>query len=238
MSKVIVPRNESFTVMTNWHFRDKELSLKAKGLMSFMLSLPKDWDYSIEGLTKCSSDGRDSIRSAIAELTSRGYLTVTRARDSKGMLTDSVYTLHPQPQTDSPMLDFPMLDNPPQINTNEKQITKGNNIKNTKKADSDWLEFEEVWEMYPKHEGKQNAMKAYIKARKEGISKETIVAGIKAYIEFINFRGIGKQYIKMGSTWFTQRCWQDEYDTSGYRKSARDYNGQYASDREQETMQF
>lgn len=246
MAKVIVPRNEGYTIMTNWHLRDKALSLKAKGLMSFMLSLPEDWDYSIEGLVKCSSDGRDSIRSAIAELSQQGYLTVSRCRDARGLLTDSEYTLHPHPQTgnpymDNPMLDFPTLDNPTQINTKDNKELKSINKEDTnvsKKEHSDWLEFEEVWELYPKREGKQNAMKAYLKARKEGISKETIVAGINTYIEFIKARGIGRQYIKMGSTWFTQRCWQDEYDLSGYGKTARDYNGQYSSDKDQELIEF
>ena len=102
MSRIIVPTNESYTVMSNFHLRDKALSLKAKGLMSFMLSLPNDCDYTIEGLTKCSSDGKDSIRTAIAELTDNGYLTVTRYRDEKGIFGGAVYTLHPCPYTENP----------------------------------------------------------------------------------------------------------------------------------------
>ena len=72
-------------------------------------------------------------------------------------------------------------------------------------------EFEEVWRQYPKREGKANAFKSYIKARKEGVPREEIEAGIERYIDMLKIRGTEVQYIKMGSTWFNQRGWEDEY---------------------------
>lgn len=72
-------------------------------------------------------------------------------------------------------------------------------------------EFEEVWMLYPRKQGKPNALKKYIKARKKGVTQETIIAGINNYLEYINYNDIQKQYIKQGSTWFNQECWNDEY---------------------------
>lgn len=72
-------------------------------------------------------------------------------------------------------------------------------------------EFEAIWTLYPRHEGKQNALKAYQKARKDGVSKEDVENGIRRYVEYIRNNKISSQYVKMGSTWFNQRCWNDEY---------------------------
>ena len=74
-----------YTVMANYHFRDKRLSFKAKGLLSTMLSLPKDWKYSIKGLIKLSRDGKDSVRSGLDELKDTEYLIIERYKDKKGM---------------------------------------------------------------------------------------------------------------------------------------------------------
>ena len=72
-------------------------------------------------------------------------------------------------------------------------------------------EFAEVWKLYPRKEGKVNALKAYIKARQEGVDKDTIIAGVNAYVAHIRREHIEPSYIKMGSTWFHQRCWEDTY---------------------------
>ena len=74
MSTFRVNKNVNYTVMSNHHLQDKRLSLKAKGLLSYMLSLPDDWDYSLKGLTTGCRDGIDSVRSAVRELEASGYL--------------------------------------------------------------------------------------------------------------------------------------------------------------------
>ena len=81
MAVMRVHKNANFTVMSNYHFREKKMSLKAKGLLSLMLSLPNDWDYSIAGLATLSKDGKDSVMSALKELEQFGYLTRTRLVD-------------------------------------------------------------------------------------------------------------------------------------------------------------
>lgn len=79
-----VKKTKNYTVMSNKHLRDKHLSLKAKGLLSQILSLPDDWDYSIEGLAKLNDVGRDAIRSAIRELENAGYIERRKKKDEHG----------------------------------------------------------------------------------------------------------------------------------------------------------
>lgn len=84
-----VERNKGYTVMSNHHLRNKELSLKAKGLLSQMLSLPEDWDYTLKGLSLINREKIDAIREAIKELERAGYIVRSRERDEKGRLCSS-----------------------------------------------------------------------------------------------------------------------------------------------------
>ena len=106
------------------------------------------------------------------------------------------------------------------INTNidiEKDIKKEqNNIVIAKANDSVSStsleeEFNIIWSLYPRKQGKSNAYKAYVKARKKGISKETIHNGLKNYLAYIKLQKIKEQFVKQGSTWFNQECWNDDY---------------------------
>ena len=111
-----VERNKGYTVMSNHHLRNKELSLKAKGLLSQMLSLPEDWDYTLAGLSliKLSLINRekiDAIREAVKELERAGYIVRSRERDEKGRLRGAEYVIFEQPQT-PPVSDLPTLENP------------------------------------------------------------------------------------------------------------------------------
>ena len=93
-----VEKTKNYTVMANHHLRDKSLSLKAKGLLSLMLSLPEDWDYTTKGLAQICRDGVDSIRSAVQELEQRGYVVRQRIRNGKGQLGEMEYTIFERPQ--------------------------------------------------------------------------------------------------------------------------------------------
>ena len=105
-----VERNKGYTVMSNHHLRNKELSLKAKGLLSQMLSLPEDWDYTLAGLSYINRESIDAIRTAVWELEKAGYITRRQGRDEKGKMTAIEYTIYEQPQP--PALDCPVLENP------------------------------------------------------------------------------------------------------------------------------
>ena len=104
-----VERNKGYTVMSNHHLRNKELSLKAKGLLSQMLSLPEDWDYTLAGLSFINREKIDAIREAVKELERAGYIVRSRERDEKGRLRGTDYVIFEQPQT-PPVSDLPTLD--------------------------------------------------------------------------------------------------------------------------------
>lgn len=93
-----VERTHNYTVMSNYHLRDKGLSLKAKGLLSQMLSLPEDWDYTLAGLARINAEGRDAIRAAVQELERAGYIRRSRVRDDKGCLRGTEYVIYEQPR--------------------------------------------------------------------------------------------------------------------------------------------
>ena len=142
MSTFRVNKNVNYTVMSNHHLQDKRLSLKAKGLLSYMLSLPDDWDYSLKGLTTGCRDGIDSVRSAVHELEDGGYLCRSKVRDARGRIIDYNYEVFELPQkeriekrpapvpnspsSENPMSGFPTLENPTQQNTNKQNTNKQN----------------------------------------------------------------------------------------------------------------
>ena len=134
-----VEKTKDFTVMSNHHLRNTELSLKAKGLLSLMLSLPEDWDYTTKGLAHICRDGVDSITTALKELERHGYLTRQRLRYENGQLGDIEYTIHEKPATGvkqgispkrenprqaKPEQAEPEQENPAQLNTNPQKTKK------------------------------------------------------------------------------------------------------------------
>ena len=139
-----IEKTRDYTVMSNHHLRDMSLSLKAKGLLSLMLSLPENWDYTMKGLARICKDGIDSISGGIRELEEHGYLIRERVRGANGQLGSIEYTILEQPKEPTPaqekpirenpiqakpMLDAPIQENPAQSNTKEQNkelsITQG-----------------------------------------------------------------------------------------------------------------
>ena len=122
-----VERNTGYTVMSNHHLRNKELSLKAKGLLSQMLSLPEDWDYPLAGLSYINREKIDAIREAVRELERAGYIQRSRERDEKGRLRGTDYIIYEQPPNlDLPTLENPTLENPTQEKPTQKKPTLEN----------------------------------------------------------------------------------------------------------------
>ena len=115
-----VERTGDYTTMSNHHLRNKELSLKGKGLLSLMLSLPDEWDYTVRGLTYICKDGEDCIRATIRELERAGYVKRERVRDSAGRFASTEYVIHEHPivlsrappQRENPDVENPVVDNP------------------------------------------------------------------------------------------------------------------------------
>ena len=111
-----VEKTRNYTVMSNYHLRDKSLSLKAKGLLSLMLSLPEDWDYTTKGLARICKDGVDSICATVRELEGAGYIVRERERHADGTLGGIEYTILEQPREPEP----PKRENPAQLNIQEE----------------------------------------------------------------------------------------------------------------------
>lgn len=148
-----VHKNENYTVLSNYHFKERGMSLKAKGLLSLMLSLPEGWDYSAAGLVTLSKDGKDSVNAALKELEKFGYLRRTQAIDEGGKFSGYNYEIYEQPSdtakaaaaekraaappkaekpptgepfAENPTTGKPTTENPPQLNTNSLNTQKLN----------------------------------------------------------------------------------------------------------------
>lgn len=234
-----VNKNRNYTVMSNYHLRDKSLSLKAKGLLSQMLSLPEDWDYTIQGLCSINKEKEASINSTLNELKDNGYLKVTKKmpNETKSGRIEYVYDIYETPKQEGEKQDlenqgvefqgveFQGVENQGQLNTEEvsteitsiEERNKDNLKEKSIKKEKDSLlieEFDTIWTRYPRHEGKQNALKSYIKARHEGVDMVTIKDAVESYRRMCESERREKRYIKQGSTWFNQRSWEDEYGTT------------------------
>ena len=111
-----IEKTRDYTVMANHHLRNTELSLKAKGLLSLMLSLPEEWDYTTKGLARICKDGVDSICAGVRELEDHGYVVRERIRNPNGQLGAIEYTILEQPRTSEPKREKPERGNPVQAN--------------------------------------------------------------------------------------------------------------------------
>ena len=140
-----VNKNRGYTVMANYHLRDKTLSLKAVGLLSKMLSFNDGWQFSTKGLSAICKEGPDAVLAALRELEDHGYLIRHRQRDAKGRMSNTVFEIYEQPQPVSPHRENPDVDNPDmenphlenphgenpaQLNTNQVITNERNNSLN------------------------------------------------------------------------------------------------------------
>ena len=157
-----IERTKNYTVMSNYHLRDKALSLKSKGLLSMMLSLPEDWNYTTRGLAKICKEGVDAIGGALRELETAGYIVRHQLRDRQGRISDTEYVIYEQPQpkapdmphpdtagpdtaspdTENPYLDKPDTEKPAELNIEKSKTQKSNTQKsNTQGSSTDSIPF-------------------------------------------------------------------------------------------------
>lgn len=191
MSVFRIKKTKDYTVMSNLHLRDKSLSLKAKGLLSLMLSLPEDWDYTTKGLARICKDGVDSICATIRELEEHGYVVRERVRKDNGQLGSVEYTIlespryekpvTEKPERENPILDKPILENPAQenpaqlnkdiLNTKELIINKQNidSLLSDEDARTVMVESEKK-----RRETNARDIESYRKLIKENISYDTL----------------------------------------------------------------
>lgn len=190
-----VEKTRDYTVMSNYHLKDSSLTLKSKGLLSMMLSLPDEWNYTTRGLAAICKEGVDSIGTALKELERAGYIQRHRLRDEKGKITDTEYVIFERPQiqphteqpktalphtekphTENPYMEkpdtaLPCTDNPVQLNTNQIKTNKKNN-------DLSIINTSNPIQSNPKRNTDRNGMdeiEAYRKIIKENIEYDILI---------------------------------------------------------------
>ena len=164
-----IERTRDYTVMSNHHLRDKALSLKSKGLLSMMLSLPEDWNYTTRGLAKICKEGVDAIGGALRELEAAGYIVRHQMRDRQGRISDTEYVIYEQPQpkapdtpqpdtaspdTENPYLAGPDTEKPAELNIEKSKTQKSN----TQGASTDSIPFRETAAARPPERKGRDAM--------------------------------------------------------------------------------
>ena len=164
-----IERTRDYTVMSNHHLRDKALSLKSKGLLSMMLSLPEDWNYTTRGLAKICKEGVDAIGGALRELEAAGYIVRHQMRDRQGRISDTEYVIYEQPQpkapdtpqpdtaspdTENPYLDSPDTEKPAELNIEKSKTQKSN----TQGSSTESIPFRETAAARPPERKGRDAM--------------------------------------------------------------------------------
>ena len=194
-----VERTGDYTVMSNFHLKDKRLSLKAKGLLSQMLSLPDDWDYTLSGLSYINRESKDAIRSAVNELETAGYIRRRQTTDASGKFAANEYTIFERPIEGEPMLDKPLSENPITVNPsavnplpeNPTQLnTKKSNTQkqNTHGSNTDSIPFRETAAVIPPERKGRDAMslteiESYRELIQENIGYEYLCQQYETYRE-------------------------------------------------------
>ena len=201
-----VERTRDYTVMSNYHLRDRTLTLKAKGLLSMMLSLSDEWNYSTRGLAAISKEGVDAIGSALKELEAVGYIVRNRLRDDKGRIYDTEYVIYEKPSntpepdnpdtrspctakpcTKKPYMDESCTDNPAQLITNksitERLNTYGENIHQSSPRDRQIPSLSRDSPFTHQH-GKQNAI----------VGIDTMEAYRSLIMDNIEYSALAKQF--------------------------------------------
>lgn len=232
----IVQRIAGYTVMSNHHLRDKRLSLKAKGLLSVILSLPEDWDYTIAGLSAITDTGKDAISAALKELEKSGYISRSRIRTEGGQLGGTQYIIREIPvEASQPMAGFPVQAEPAQEEPTQENptqlITKGSitdesnppvspetgeppkepkgRKKGKAKADAEVSsnDFDRFWAAYPLKVGKKKARDAFAKVK---APVETLLAALEVQKKSPQWVKDGGAYIPHPTTWLNGERWADE----------------------------
>lgn len=216
-----VEKTNNYTVISNYHFKEKDMSLKAKGLLSLMLSLPEQWDYSIIGLVKICKENETSIKSALEELKEFGYLEVIKyfPNQTESGRIEYEYIVYEQPKHNEKQegekqeVENLGVENPTQLNTN---ILNTNNKKeNTKEKNEELIShFNKIMEHYPKKskEGKTKALQFFlqwingrqINHTKIKLTDEQMFFAVMKYAKQCEENKIEDQYIKRCDNFFKE----------------------------------
>lgn len=236
--------NKDYTVMPNHHLRNKDLSLKAKGLLSMMLGLPDDWDYSINGLVAISREGRTAVENALKELREAGYVVIRKLypNQTDSRIIEYEYNIYEFPQGENVACQdiiyqeahnqgtgFQPLENHQQLNTYKsitKELNTYDNKENIKRKNQGEIMalFDSFWKTYPRKIAKKKAQQSWKNVCK---NKETYNAIMKALTtQIVAYKwDKNNRYCPHPTTWLNQERWNDvvEVPNGAVEKSSADY---------------
>jgi hypothetical protein len=215
-------KEKNFTIIDNCVFTDHSLSLKAKGLLTQIYSLPDDWNYSITGLATLFSDGKNAVNAALQELIDHGYIIRTQKFDEYGRFSGYEYDIYETPQniasepftenpsTDNPSTEKPFTENQTQLNTN----IENTNIENTKEENPlispeeelDFM-FKMFWKAYPKKVDPKGCQKKFIKIKDLKKIFPDIMQALETQKRSRQWTEENGKYIPHPSTWINQERW-------------------------------
>lgn len=255
-----INKNKNYTTISNYHLREKNMSLKAKGLLTLMLSLPEEWDYSISGLVAICKENITAIRSALKELEEFGYLKIIKTKNDKGQF-EYIYDIFEFAEHEKPHIENLYMGNKPQLNTNNKNTN--NKKENTLSIERVKESERETHSHTPKKEKKKSEKKAEKKPKTKPEKKQiygefknvflsdTEIAILKTeypgeYLEKIErlSKYIEKKGVKYKNHFVVIRDWlredtkpntQNSYDLDAYEGETdflSDLNAKYKQDEE------
>lgn len=257
-----VEKTSNYSIIHNGFLRRSDLSWKAKGILTYILQLPDEWNINLNELMRHATDGESSFKSGWKELKDAGYIERRPVKDPNSkkithwetIVRENVDISTSEPQGENPPSGKPTgwkthsveshsVENQQLLNTNntnnlelstnntnehfegepsqashcDTNVRKSDTEKEIEKeidteSDSDLKKrFESLWSIYPNKKGKQPAFRHYKAAIKDGVKDDEIKKGIEAYSQEIESKGTSPQYVKHGSTFFSQRAWEDDY---------------------------
>ena len=216
-----IEKNKNYTIMSNYHLKEKEMSLKAKGLLSLMLSLPNNWDYTIEGLVAICKENETAVKSTLKELKCFGYLEILKVQNKKGQF-EYEYNIYEKPQSKKPEVENlgvenPSVENQGQLNTN-KQNTKNKKEKKEKAK----TEIDLVLDKTNYNDALKEMIYEFIKMRKT-IKKPMTTIAVKRLINKLDkFTNNDKEKIQiLDKSIFNS--WQDIYPLKPEEKQDIEY---------------
>ena len=233
---VRVEKNRNYTTIHNEFLKRKDLSWKAKGIMTYLLSLPDDWVVNLDEIKRNATDGESSFRSGWKELVSAGYVSRQPVRDEKTKKIDYWETVIKESiskdkshnvenhnvgihQVGNHKVDNHELLSTKELSTNKQSTNIQKEHQPSDDGQSTSERFEVLWKEYPRKEGKKKAFASYKRALKNGVTDEEIMEGLEKYNQYIKKEKTDRKYIAHGSTWFNENRWQDEYDVNSNKGS-------------------
>lgn len=215
MSVYRIHKEKDYSVIDNHLFKDKNLSLRGKGLLALILSLPDDWNYNIEGLSKLVPDGRNTVIKALDELMDLGYIIRTQNTDENGKFVGYKYDIYEKPYAQTPFTEFGKTENDTLSNTNILNTNKENtNDDITPIIPAEIAKrkemFKQFWEAYPKCKRKvdrKGCERKFIKIENLEQIFPDIMASLEMWKRSRQWTKDNGEYIPLTSKWINQEYW-------------------------------